>query len=99
MDDASKCLDELIQTFKKYNLTLAEILRCYGNLGYTLGASIEGLKGKGPTIKELELQYYTNARPGIALMIQGYQITTWEQDLFTLQEKETEKENNDKETD
>lgn len=77
-DKTSEALTEIVEVFKKYKLRAGEIAIVYGNLGYTLGASIAGYQGTGPgDIKELERLYYTSPTLGIALMLQGMQITTW----------------------
>jgi hypothetical protein len=72
---------ELVQVFNKHQLTTGEIIIAYGNLGYTLGASIEGYQeGKGPTITELQKMYYQSPTLGVAMMIQGYTCTSWYED-------------------
>lgn len=74
----SKCHDDLIKVFQKHGLTVPEIVIVYGNLGYTLGASIEGYKGTGPSQDEVIKKYYQNTdNIGNALMAQGAIITTW----------------------
>lgn len=80
-DKASEALTEIVEVFKKYKLRAGEIAVVYGNLGYTLGASIAGYQGKGPgDVKELERLYYANPTLGIALMLQGMQTTIWYED-------------------
>lgn len=78
--DPERCtqvLEELVEIFRKHKPTVGEILIAYGNLGYTLGASI-GKYEKGPSIEELEELYYKEpGRLDVALMIQGLQTTTW----------------------
>lgn len=77
---------ELVQVFQKHKLTVKEILLVYGNLGYTLGASIEGYEeGKGPNEQQLYSMYYTKATPGVALMCQGINITTWLDDINNIE--------------
>ena len=68
---------ECVEAFQKGKPNVGEILLAYGNLGYTLGASIEGFDGKGPSIEELEKMYYENPTVGVALMLQGILVTTW----------------------
>jgi hypothetical protein len=86
---ASQALSDLIDVFQKKKLTIGEILVVYGNLGYALGASIEGYDDKGPSISELEKLYYSNPTPGVALMLQGVTVTTWYEDwVKKLKEKQ-----------
>ena len=73
-------MEEVIEVFQKNKLTVGEILIVYGNLGYALGASIEGFDDKGPSISELNQLYYTKPTPGVALMLQGSLVTTWYED-------------------
>lgn len=76
-DRCTEVLAELVEVFQKHKPTVGEILIAYGNLGYTLGASI-GKFEKGPSIEELEKLYYSEpGRLDVALMIQGLQVTTW----------------------
>ena len=72
-----QCYEELVEVFRKHRLGVGEILIAYGNLGYTLGASIEGYKGKGPSPDDLKRLYYSKPSPGVALMLQGITVTTW----------------------
>lgn len=86
----SKLYEELVQVFQKYQPTVGEILIAYGNLGYTLGASIgaKDSSSEGPSIEELKQIYY--AEPGrldIALMLNGLMITTWLEDIEKLEQK------------
>ena len=81
--DPEKCnqvLDRVLQAFQEHRLTVGEIIVAYGNLGYTLGAAIEGYGKKGPNIEELKQKYYTDPSVGTALMLQGIEVTNWFQD-------------------
>ena len=50
----------------------------YGNLGYSIGASIEEIEqGSGPTVEELQKSYYQNPTVGTALMLQGLLTSSW----------------------
>ena len=69
--------EELVEVFRKYKLRVGEILIAYGNLGYTLGASVEGYKSNGPSVEDLQKLYYSRPSPGVGLMLQGITITTW----------------------
>ncbi len=73
----AKCHEELVEVIRKYNLRVGELLILYGNLGYTLGASIEGYRDKGPGIDELNQRYYTNPTAGVSLMLTGMTVTSW----------------------
>jgi uncharacterized protein YejL (UPF0352 family) len=85
----SKCHDDLIKVFQKHGLTVPEIVIVFGNLGYTLGASIEGYKGTGPSQDEVMKNYYKDPdRIGNALMAQGMIITTWYDKLLKLDAEE-----------
>lgn len=89
--DPEKCAklhSELIQLFQKYSINVSELLIIYGNLGYSLGASIGGYKDKGPSLEELEKLYYAEPkRLDVALMLQGILITDW---LTTYEDKEND---------
>lgn len=77
----NKAYEALVNVFKKYKLSVPELLVVYGNLGYTIGASIEGYVDKGPSTQELEKMYYTKPTVGVSLMLQGLQTTLWTEDL------------------
>ena len=84
-DKVNRAYEKLVKIFQDEKLTVGEILIAYGNLGYTLGASIEGHQGEGPTTEELQRMYYTNPTPGVALMIQGIHVTSWYGDWERIQ--------------
>ena len=90
-EKCSKLLEQLVDAFTEVKPTVGEILVIYGNLGYTLGASIEGHKGSGPNIKEVKKRYYSEPSVGNALMVQGIEITNWFQDHQEETIKNTEK--------
>jgi hypothetical protein len=87
--DPERCNDlyeALVEVFQEHKPTVGEIIIAYGNLGYTLGASIGGYPDKGPSIEALEKLYYE--KPGdlaIALMMQGLTVTTWYRDWEQIQ--------------
>ncbi len=91
---ADKALEDLIKVFAKHKLTIQEILLVYGNLGYTLGASIGGYKDKGPSVSELEHMYATKPTIDVAMMLSGITCTQWINDLDKVIEK-IEKEKNE----
>lgn len=79
-DKTSKLVEDLVTLFQEVKPTIGEILIAYGNLGYILGASIEGHKGQGPNIEELKKLYLSNPTVGVNLMLTGINITTWYED-------------------
>ena len=77
-ENTSKALDEILGVLNKHNLKAKDLVLLYGNLGYSLGASVDGYEGgEGPTYEELEQKYYTKPTVGTALMLQGMLVTTW----------------------
>ncbi len=90
-DKVAKAHSDLIDVFNKHGLNVGEIIVTYGNLGYTLGASVGGYKTKGPTMKELEKMYYENPTIDVAMMINGGNVTGWYEDLYKQAEKEEDK--------
>ena len=73
----NQAYEELVAVFQKYKLGVGEILIAYGNLGYTLGASIDGHAEQGPNTEELQKLYYSNPTVGVAMMLSGLTITSW----------------------
>jgi len=84
-EKVNRAFENLVKVFQDEKLTVGEIIIAYGNLGYTLGASIEGFDKNGPTIEELKKMYYTNPSVGVAMMIQGIHVTSWYSDWEKLQ--------------
>lgn len=82
---ADKLLTDLVKAFQKHKPTVGEILLVYGNLGYTLGASIGRFEDKGPSAEELQKLYYSNPTIDIALMINGLHVMTWYEDWEKIQ--------------
>jgi len=76
-DKVNRVYEKLVNIFQEEKLSVGEIIIAYGNLGYTLGASIEGYDGEGPSLEELTKKYYSDPTLGIALMIQGITVTSW----------------------
>jgi len=97
--DDKKCNNlykELVEVFQKHKPTVGELLIAYGNLGYTLGASVGGYKDKGPSTEELEKLYYSE--PGniaVALMLQSMTVVSWysEWEQISLQDTKDKGEN------
>ena len=87
-DNASLLLKSIVKSFRKYKPTVEEILVVYGNLGYLLGASIQGIPKdqRGPGPEEVWDKYKNNPEEvSWALMAVGIDITSWANNL---QEKE-----------
>lgn len=82
---ASEALDEVLAVLKKHKLRIQDLILLYGNLGYSIGASIEGLK-EGPSLEELQKLYYEKPSIGISLMLQGMLTTSWAEDYIKQQE-------------
>ena len=76
-DKVEHIYDELVNIFKCYKPTVGEILIAYGNLGYTLGASIEGFKETGPALDKLKEMYYKSPTLGVAMMLQAVEVLSW----------------------
>lgn len=90
-EKVNNCYSDLVEVFQKYKLRIGEILIAYGNLGYTLGASIEGYTEKGPNSEELKKAYYTKPTPGVGLMLQGLTVSSW-YDTYSNQKLKDDKE-------
>lgn len=78
--DVEKCekiYEELVKVFQENKPTINEIILALSNLTYTLGASIEGYKKKGPSFEDLQKLFYSNPTIGIAIMLQGLTMGTW----------------------
>jgi len=84
-DRVNRVYEKLVGIFQEEKLTVGEIIIAYGNLGYTLGASIEGYQEKGPSPEELEKLYYSNPTLGVALMVQAMTVTGWYEQWEKLQ--------------
>lgn len=77
---------KLVEVFQEIKPTVGEIIIAYGNLGYTLGASIGGFSDKGPGLEDLKRLYYSEpGRLDVALMLQGLTVTTWYEDWEKVQ--------------
>jgi hypothetical protein len=72
-----KALEDLMKVINKHKLSAIEQTMLYGNLGYSLGASIGGYKGTGPSIEALKKNYYSNPTLADSLMLQGLEIILW----------------------
>lgn len=77
-------LENTFDVLNEHKANVRELVIYYGNLGYILGARIEGYsaqEGGGPGIDELKRMYHTKPTIGVNLMLQGLQVTAWENDL------------------
>jgi hypothetical protein len=81
----NKILEELMAVFQKHEPTVGETCVILGNLGYSLGASIGGYDGKGPSPEELKHLYYTEPSLAVAMMLNGLTVTTWYEDWVKIQ--------------
>lgn len=89
-DKVSNIHSKILDLLQGENFTIGELIILYGNLGYSIGASAKGYEGIGPNEEELKKLYYSDPKdPGIALMMQGYIITTWFDALSKLEEQPT----------
>lgn len=87
-DKCSSMHGEMLDVLQKYKPTVGEIIITLGNLGYSIGASIEGYKEKGPSIEEVQKLYYEDPKKvGVALMVQGLQTASWFESWQELQLK------------
>lgn len=67
-----RIVDKCIRAFHtRPKANQQEILLALANLIYSIGASIDGYKEKGPPIEELKRMYYTNPTIGTNLMLQS----------------------------
>jgi hypothetical protein len=79
---SSKALEDIISILKVAKLRVQDLVLLYGNLGYSIGASIEGIDtSQGPSVDELQKQYYEKPTIGVAMMLQGILTTTWYDDI------------------
>lgn len=88
-DKASKALDDILIVLKEAKLRTQDLILLYGNLGYSIGASIDGLTGSpGPSVEELQKMYYEKPSIGVAMMLQGILTTSWHDDYIKSSKKE-----------
>lgn len=67
-------LDQVHEILNKSKLSLKELVWVYGQLGYNIGASLEG---QAFSPEDATKEYYTSPRLGVALQVQGLQTQTW----------------------
>lgn len=79
----SEALNEMVLVLQKHKLRIQDLVLLYGNLGYSIGASIEGIdNSQGPSLEELQKKYYEKPTVGIAMMLQGMLTTSWYDDIL-----------------
>ena len=74
-------INKVLKVLNKEKLSVSELIAFYGNLGIHIGCGIAGLD-TAPNIEEIKREYYRNPTVDIALISQGYLITSWEQDYL-----------------
>lgn len=90
-EKANQALGELIEVLSKYKLRVQDLVVVYGNLGYAIGAAIEGYNGQeGPGLEELQKRYYSNPSIGVAMMLQGMLVTSWYDQVIQSQQSKTD---------
>jgi len=75
-------LEQVMVVLNQNQLDIPGLLLLYGNLGYHIGASMAGIKDKGPNLEELKRSYYSHPTVDVGLMIQGLLITSWVDDFL-----------------
>lgn len=82
-EKANEALGEMIEVLDKHKLRVQDLVVVYGNLGYAIGAAIEGFKEeKGPDVEELQKLYHSDPTVGVALMLQGMLVTSWHDQII-----------------
>ena len=79
--------EKLVKIFQEEKLTVGEIIVAYSNLGYVLGASIEGITEERKSIGDLEKIYATEPTIGVALCLQSIHTATWYTDHLDQEKK------------
>lgn len=86
--------DKILEMLQDARPTVGELIILYGNLGYALGASIDGYTEKGPSPEELEKLYYSNPTIGVAMMLQGMTVSSWYEDWEKIKLQSQDKKEN-----
>jgi len=74
LNKCNKSLDKLQSVLNESKLSLEELAWVYGQLGYDIGASLEG---EAYDIETLTKKYYEGPEIAVAFMLQGLTIQTW----------------------
>lgn len=85
IEKITNCLSNILELIQNNRFKVGELILLYGNLGYSIGASIEG---EAKTIEELNKLYYTNPTVGIALMLNGAMVNSWFDDYNKITKSE-----------
>jgi len=82
-DLKTRVYKDTCELFSNAYLTTEEILKVYGNLGIALGVSIDeiDISKKPLNIEEIRVAYLKEPTVGSALVLQGYLITTWSDNI------------------
>lgn len=86
-DKIGQCIADLEQVLTKHSLNVGELLLCYGNLGYKLGANLRracyevDFISEPPNTERLNQLYYSNPTEDVALMLTALHIIGWVEDL------------------
>lgn len=89
----SQCISDLEQVFSKHNLNVGELLLCYGNLGYKLGANLrrayrdKDFISEPPNTEKLNQLYYSQPTEDVALMLTALTILGWVSNLIEQNKK------------
>jgi hypothetical protein len=81
-EKTSEVLDKILEVLRENKLNTLELIVLLSNLGYSIGASLEGFQGNGPSFEELQKMYYSNPTVGVALMNQAMLMSSWLSDLI-----------------
>lgn len=79
----SQCIADLEQVLTKHNLNVGELLLCYGNLGYKLGANLrrayrdKDFVSEPPNVELLNQLYYSEPTEDVALMLHSLTALSW----------------------
>lgn len=81
--DLSRIVNKLLNVLLEEQVqSISALLEVYGQLGYQLGLSIEGLSPEvPPSIECLRKLYLEDEHVGAALMLQGLLVKSWIQSL------------------
>jgi hypothetical protein len=91
-EKTSETLDEIIQVLQKRKLREEDLVVLYGNLGYSIGVSMEGIDPQNaPGLEELQKQYHLKPTVGVAMMLQGIIISSWYSDVAKNRENKENK--------
>jgi len=73
----AESIQKVLRILNKDKLNITELILFYARLGYSIGASMAGLKVDGPKLQELQQEYYKNPTVDVGMMMQGLLTETW----------------------